>query len=169
MSMRWALMSRRPSSNTANRPIGPAPTMTTSVLIVSVMGSTLLGGRRHRQAIERRRHLDLAGKARIGAHFEGEIEHIFLHLRGLADDFRPFGVYIDMASGAGAGAAAFGVDAGNALAQRRLHDRLPVLRLDGFRFPLRIYISDVDHGEGFFLTITGGRERRRLAAARKPS
>ena len=37
MSTRCAFMSSRPSSNTANKPIGPAPIMTTSVLIGSVM------------------------------------------------------------------------------------------------------------------------------------
>src|SRR5579875_1209164 len=39
MSTRWALMSSRPSSNTANRPTGPAPMITTSVLIVSFIVS----------------------------------------------------------------------------------------------------------------------------------
>src|ERR1700683_2332953 len=118
MSIRWALMSSRPSSNTAKSPIGPAPTMTTSVLMISLMPSALLAGGRHRQAVEGRRHLDLAGQARGRPHLEGEIEHVFLHLRGLADDLAPFGRDIDMAGGAGAGAAAFGVDAWNALAQR---------------------------------------------------
>src|SRR5690606_37670199 len=35
MSIRCAFTSRRPSSNTANSPAGPAPIMTTSVVIVS--------------------------------------------------------------------------------------------------------------------------------------
>src|SRR3569832_331843 len=43
MSIRWALMSRRPSSNTAKRPQGPAPMMTTSVLIVSLMPCPAVG------------------------------------------------------------------------------------------------------------------------------
>src|SRR5579871_1008972 len=42
MSMRCAFMSSRPSSNTANRPIGPAPIMTTSVLIGSPMSLSVL-------------------------------------------------------------------------------------------------------------------------------
>src|SRR3954452_14661068 len=37
MSTRCAFMSSRPSSNTANSPQGPAPMMSTSVLIGSVM------------------------------------------------------------------------------------------------------------------------------------
>src|SRR5215831_9102409 len=37
MSTRWHFMSSRPNSKTANRPIGPAPTMRTSVLIGSVI------------------------------------------------------------------------------------------------------------------------------------
>src|SRR5579872_5437396 len=114
MSMRWALMSRRPSSNTANMPIGPAPTMTTSVLMVSVMAASLLNGRRRDgEAVERGRHLDLAGEARGGPDLEGEVEHVLLHLRGLAHDLAPFVGDIDVAGRAGAGAAAFGLDAGN--------------------------------------------------------
>ena len=38
--MRCAFMSSRPSSNTANRPTGPAPMMSASVLITSVLVST---------------------------------------------------------------------------------------------------------------------------------
>src|SRR4051812_35036043 len=37
MSITWHLRSSRPSSNTANRPTGPAPTITTSVSIGSVI------------------------------------------------------------------------------------------------------------------------------------
>ena len=34
--------------------------------------------------------LDLAGKPRVRPHFEGEVEHVLLHLRRLADDRGPF-------------------------------------------------------------------------------
>src|SRR5579863_2604046 len=144
MSIKWALMSSRPSSNTANRPIGPAPTMTTSVLMVSLMGSALLARSGHLEAVQRGSHLDLARQARGRAHFKGEIEHVLFHLRRFADDFAPFVRHIDMTRGAGAGAAAFGVNAGNAVAQRRLHHRRSFLRLDRSRGPLRIRIGDVD-------------------------
>src|SRR4051812_47977310 len=40
MSTRCAFMSRRPSSNTANSPHGPAPIISTSVLITSLMSLT---------------------------------------------------------------------------------------------------------------------------------
>src|SRR4051812_2001169 len=41
MSTRCAFMSRRPSSNTANSPHGPAPIISTSVLIASFISWTL--------------------------------------------------------------------------------------------------------------------------------
>src|ERR1700757_5095978 len=37
MSIRWHFISSKPSSNTANRPTGPAPIITTSVLIGSLI------------------------------------------------------------------------------------------------------------------------------------
>src|SRR3974390_553226 len=40
MSTRCDLMSKRPSSKTANRPTGPAPMMRTSVLIVSLIATS---------------------------------------------------------------------------------------------------------------------------------
>src|SRR3954462_529362 len=50
MSTRCAFMSNRPSSNTANRPHGPAPIISTSVLIASLMSASFrlnLAGRPH--------------------------------------------------------------------------------------------------------------------------
>src|SRR5262245_61533191 len=41
MSTRCALISSRPSSNTAKSPTGPAPTMRTSVLMVSLIDTSL--------------------------------------------------------------------------------------------------------------------------------
>src|SRR6516165_6548745 len=111
MSTRWHLMSRRPSSKTANRPTGPAPTMTTSVEITLFMNIeilSLLARRGHDEAVQILGHLDLAREPGVRAHLEGEIEHVLLHLRGLADDFSPLRRHIDVASGAGARAATFG-------------------------------------------------------------
>src|SRR5580658_5990811 len=102
MSISWDLMSSRPSSNTANRPIGPAPMMTASVLMISVMVSALPGGGADHQAVERRRHLDLAGQAGGRPHLECEIEHVLFHLRRLADDLAPFRRGIDVAGRASA-------------------------------------------------------------------
>src|SRR5580692_2341659 len=98
MSMRWALMSSRPSSNTAKSPIGPAPMMTASVLMMSLMKLfrmsrplALTRRRRNDETVQRGGHFDLAGEARIGPDLEGEIKHVLLHLLRLADDLRPFG------------------------------------------------------------------------------
>src|SRR5271154_2853004 len=128
-------MSRRPSSNTAKRPIGPAPMMATSVDNTSFMQVpsflSLFGGRGHDQAVQRFADLDLAGEPRAGTHLEGEVEHVLLHLRGFANDRRPFRGDIDVAGRAGAGPAALGLNAWNGIAQRRLHHRRPDLRLDG--------------------------------------
>src|SRR5579863_7065643 len=123
MSIRWALMSSRPSSNTANRPTGPAPMIIASVRMISLMVSALSDRRRHDEAVENRGNLDLARKTRIGADVGGEVEHVLLHLRGLADDLAPLRRHIDVAGRAGASAAALGLDAGNTVAQRGLHHR----------------------------------------------
>src|SRR5262245_42681751 len=99
MSIRWHFMSKRPSSNTANRPTGPAPMMATSVFAIVVLviappkllppatfsgstadgqspgsSSTLLLGHLNDEAVQLVPHLDLAGQPRIGAHVEGEVQ-----------------------------------------------------------------------------------------------
>src|SRR5208337_1660416 len=135
MSIRWHFMSRRPSSNTENRPIGPAPTIATSVERTSLIDLPLLSRRRHDEAVELLADLDLAGEPRIRPHLEGEVEHVLFHLRGLADLLRPLRRDIDVAGGAGAGAAAFGFDARNGVAQRGFHHRGADLRLDRAGLP----------------------------------
>src|SRR5438477_840886 len=123
MSTRCALMSSRPSSNTANSPIGPAPMMSASVLMASLMPASALPlRRRHDKAVERVGHLDLAGQPRVRPHVEGKIQHVLFHRRGLAGLLPPRLVDIDVAGRARAGAAAFGLDAGHAVLDRRLHD-----------------------------------------------
>src|ERR1700739_835397 len=119
MSIRWHLMSRSPSSKTDKSPTGPAPTIATSVGITSLIISSLLAGRRDDEAVQRLADLDLAGKPRVRPHPGGEVWHAPLHVRGLAHRLRPFLRHIDMAGRAGARAAAFGLDPGNRIAQRR--------------------------------------------------
>src|ERR1700677_1983023 len=120
MSMRCALMSSRPSSNTANRPMGPAPMIATSVDSTRsfrfLLFSSLFRGRGHGEAIQGLGDLDLTGEPRVGAHFEGKVEHILLHLGGFARRFRPLRGDVDMASRASASASAFGFDAGDGVA-----------------------------------------------------
>src|SRR5580704_4700934 len=103
MSIRWAFMSSRPSSNTPNRPIGPAPMIATSVVNDSLMQIplflSLFRWRGHGEAVQLISDLDLAGEPGVGTHLEGEIEHVLLHLGGLAGLFRPLLRNIDMAGG----------------------------------------------------------------------
>src|SRR5262245_34742449 len=98
MSTRCVFMSSRPSSNTAKSPHGPAPMISTSVLIGSLMRcretslvllcrygvaspmcSSRAGwrlrlplGRAHHQPFELGGDLDLAGQARVRPHVESE-------------------------------------------------------------------------------------------------
>src|SRR5262249_60550279 len=94
MSTTWALMSTRPSSNTANRPAGPPPMIRASVSMgvrVSVPSAVigtlarllkLLFGDTDDKAVQLLRHLDLAGQPALRAHLEGEVQHVLLHLAG---------------------------------------------------------------------------------------
>src|SRR5438874_1592544 len=115
MSTTWQLISRRPSSNTANSPHGPAPMMSASVEITSSFIPSLrkclelLFGNPHAQAVECVGDFDLAGQSARIPHVESEIEHVFLHLGARAHFAHPFGLDIDMAGCAGAGAAAIGI------------------------------------------------------------
>ena len=73
------------------------------------------------QAFEGVGDLDLAGEARIVLHRLGEVEHRLLHRRAGAGLVEPGLVHIDVAGGAGAGAAAFSLDPGNIVADRGFH------------------------------------------------
>src|SRR5262245_3726000 len=120
MSTRCAFMSSRPSSNTANRPHGPAPMISTSVLmgaepVVSniTLSSSLITRRTHDQTVQFFRHLDLARQPRIRPHVESRVELVGLFVRRRADLLDPGVVHIDMASRARARAAAFCHDRGH--------------------------------------------------------
>src|SRR5690606_15105820 len=82
------------------------------------------------QTVESIAHLDLAAEAAGGFYLEGEIQHVLFHMRRRADDFGPRLIDIDMAGGAGAGAAAFADNAGNRVHHRGFHNGGAVLRLD---------------------------------------
>src|SRR5580704_2216814 len=102
--------------------------------------------RSHGQPVEFLAHLDLARQARARLHLVGEIEHVLFHGRRLADLLPPGVVDIDVAGRAGAGAAAFRLDAGNGVLDRRLHDGRADLAFDGARRAGGIDESDFDHG-----------------------
>src|SRR5947209_14946915 len=152
MSTRWARISRRPSSNTAKRPIGPAPTINTSVSITSLIiiipaetASALLGRRGDGEPVELGPNLDLAGEARARLHLISEVEHVFFHLRGLADNVHEVLADIDVAGRAGTGATAFGDDLRHRVADRRFHHGGAFLGIDGSRRPVRVDVGDLDH------------------------
>src|ERR1700722_10851447 len=102
--------------------------------------------RSHGQPVEFLAHLDLARQPRARLHLIGEIEHVLFHRRRLADLLPPSVVNIDVAGRAGAGPAAFRLDAGNAVLDRRLHDGRADLAVDGARRAGGIDESDFDHG-----------------------
>ena len=95
------------------------------------MASALPGWDVQDEAVEIVAHLDLARQATGVVHIEREIEHVFFHGRGTTDGFPPAFVNVDMAGGAGAGAATFGDDAGHGIHDRCFHHGRAVL---GFRF-----------------------------------
>src|SRR4051794_37138320 len=132
MSIRWHLRSSRPSSNTANKPTGPVPMMTTSVVAVTIpsIGSALPLGDADHQAVERVGDLDLARQPRVRSDVKGEVEHVLLHRLGFADGLCPRLVDVDVAGGAGAGSAAFRLDARHGTADGVLHHRRAVFGLD---------------------------------------
>jgi len=72
----------------------------------------------HHEAFELRRHLDLAGEPASGFQLLREVEHGFFHVLFGRHFVGPGRIDIDMAGGAGAGAAAIGVDARNQVLDR---------------------------------------------------
>ena len=64
---------------------------------------------------------------------------------GLADLGLPIGIDIDMASCAGTGAAAFGLDPGDQVLLGRLHDRHPGIGRDRLRFSIGLDERDLGH------------------------
>ena len=76
----------------------------------------------HHDAVEIITHLDLAGQARIGLNVIGEVQHVLFHRVRRTCTVRPGVVHIDMARGAGAGAAAFGLDAGDHVLDGTFHN-----------------------------------------------
>src|SRR5262249_46094947 len=113
--------------------------------------STTLGlplGRAHHQAVELRRHLDLAGQARVRLHVVAEVEHVLLHRRRLAHRLAPCCIDMHVAGGTGASAAAFRPDAGKAVLDRRLHHGRAELALDRAGGAFMIDIGDFRHTIG---------------------
>ena len=75
--------------------------------------SGLLFGRVDNKPFKRLAYTNLTGKPRIRPHIIGEIEHVLFHRFRRTDSLSPSRIDIDMAGRAGAGPAAFRLDAGN--------------------------------------------------------
>jgi hypothetical protein len=90
--------------------------------------------RRHHEAVEVVGYLDLARQARVRTHVETEIQHVFFHRGRSADLLAPGFVDIDVTGRAGTGAAAFGLDAWNGVANRGFHHGRAVLDINGSFF-----------------------------------
>ena len=97
------------------------------------------------QAVEFVRHLDLAGEPGIRLDVLGEVQHRLLHGRGRAGLAAPGLVHIDVAGGAGAGAAAVGVDPGNVVLHGALHDGEAVLDVHHVLGAVEFDVSDLGH------------------------
>src|SRR5262245_17019705 len=169
MSTKWHLTSTRPSSNTANSPTGPAPTMTTSVVMTlsDMNRSELLIGNAHDETVKRIGDFDLAGQPARRPHIEGEVEHVFLHRFGRACLLAPRLVDINVAGRAGAGATAFGGDAGDAILHRRFHHGHAWFRLDHALDPIVLNKSNPGHHIGGLESLPISGIGPRLTRARK--
>src|SRR3954468_13665700 len=91
-------------------------------------------------------HGDLAGEPGIGLGRRGEAQHARLLLARRAGLRQPGLVHIDMAGGAGAFAAAIGIDAGHAVVDRAAHDGEAFLQLDAVLGPVVLDIGHLWHG-----------------------
>src|SRR5690606_3918013 len=113
-------------------------------------GSVLGFGQADDQAVEVVRDPDLARQAAVRLHVRGEVEHRLLHRRGAAGLGLEVLVDIDVAGGAGAGPAAVGVDAGDVVADRPLHDGEAVLDLHDVLGPVVLDVGDPGHSVPIF-------------------
>src|SRR5512143_1073933 len=105
----------------------------------------LVRRRVHDQPVERFGHPDLTGEARGRLHLEGGVKLLFFLGRGRADNRKPFLVHMHQAGRAGAGAPAFGDDAGNVVAQRGLHHGRADLGLDRVLRAVVFDVGDLGH------------------------
>ena len=76
---------------------------------------------------------------------EGEVQHVFFHRVARADLLHPLRLDIDMTGGAGTGAAAVGIDAGNHVLDCGLHDRHAGRTVDGLFGTVVLDEGDLGH------------------------
>src|SRR5579862_2157691 len=122
------------SSGTCGGRSAGKPASMTSLAIGQTRASaprSCLGGRNlDDEAVEGFGQLDLAGQARIGAWPDGRLQHARLEIVRRPGAVEPDGVDIDVAGGAGAGAAALGIDPLDAVLDRGLHERQAAAGVD---------------------------------------
>src|SRR5215469_14638963 len=99
------------------------------------------------EAVERLRHLDLARQPGVRPVERGKAQHTrLLRARHRRPGHRePCLIDIDVAGGAGAFAAAIGVDAGNVVIDSAAHDRLAERQLDLVGATAALDIGDFGH------------------------
>src|SRR3954447_4467368 len=105
------------------------------------------------ETVELLAHRDLAREARIVFRLGGKAQHARLlrsRHRG-AGLVEPSGIDIDVAGGAGAFAAAIGIDAGHVVADRAAHHRKPDRRLYLMSGPIVLDIGDFWHAAALLL------------------
>src|SRR5262249_152844 len=125
-----------------------SPTAIRGICTELACACPLLLTRRHLQpqALECSGDLDLAGQPRVLLDMRAELEHRGFRgvlCRQAAEPFRVD--HVDHAGGAGAGAAAVGIDADDATAHRALHDRLPLGDVDGAFPAVGLLEDDLGH------------------------
>src|SRR5262245_43543136 len=143
--------------------------MTTSVVMTfsDMNRSELLVWDAHDETVKRIGDLDLAGKPARRPYIEGEVEHVFLHLFRRARLLAPSLVDIDVAGRAGAGATAFGGDAGDVILYRRFHHGHARFRLDHALDPIVLNKSNPGHHIGGLQSLPISGIGPRLTRARK--
>lgn len=113
----------------------------------------------HDKAVKFVRDLDLAGKPRVRAAFPCKIQHVLFHDLGSANRLGPRFIDVNVAGGAGAGTAAFGLNAGDRILDRVFHDGGAVGRFYDTAYAIMRDIGDFGQGEisGNGCEGTGGR------------
>src|SRR5215475_12671718 len=102
---------------------------------------------RHAQnkAIKRIGHLDLAAQAAGGAHVEGEVQHVLLHLGGATSPVKPRFIHKDMTGGTRARPATLRLDTLHQVLLGLLHDRHAVLGINHLLGAIRLDERDFGH------------------------
>src|SRR5262249_14226077 len=127
----------------------------------------LLLWRRHYQAVEFIRHLDLTRQPGIWPDIVTEVEHVLLHRRRTTDFLPPSFIDIDVTCCAGTRATAFCLNAGNIVADRRFHDGRTYLGFDRACGAAGIGISDFGHGKEARNSYAGGNARLLYSHSRR--